>query len=117
MKPSSKPSPSTGGQPGASGTTERDHGGAGSWMPERAQGEDRSTQMERGRTVTDGSGPGDERGGATGAERSDSDGTLPDTGMDRDAGAGAAGGRDRGGQQASRGAQRAIQEDKGRGGR
>lgn len=74
-----------GGESGKGGTTERDHGGKGSHMPERAEGEDRhtdgrTTSMEDGPTSTDGSGPGDERSGPTGRERKDGDGTLPDSG-------------------------------------
>ena len=101
-----------GGQPNASGTTERDHGGKGSSRPDLRDGGDRNrTQMEGGMASTDGRGPGDERRGAAAPTvRSDSEGAVPDTGMDRDAGAGAAAGHDRGGTQASRNAQRAQQE-------
>jgi hypothetical protein len=55
----------------------------------------------------DGQGPGDERHGAVAPQvRRDGDGTLPDGGLDRDSGAGASAGHDRGGKQASRNAQR-----------
>jgi len=102
-----------GGQRGASGTTERDHGGQGSSRPDLREDPNR-VRMEGGMASTDGSGPGDRRSGATSPHvRSDSDGAVPDTGMDRDAGAGAAAGHDRGGKQASRNAQRAAGKDKG----
>jgi hypothetical protein len=68
----------------------------------------------KGPTLSDpGHGPGDERHGPTSPQvRSDSDGAVPDTGMDRDSGAGTAGGRDAGGREASRNAQRAGQGDR-----
>jgi hypothetical protein len=93
---------------GQGGTTDRDHGGGSSHRPrgwDDAHGGD-----ARDHTATaneDGQGPGDERHGAVSPQvRSDSDGTLPDSGFDRDAGAGASAGHDRGGAEASRNAQR-----------
>lgn len=58
-------------------------------------------------TLSEGaSGADDRKQGIVSPEvRSDNDGTLPDRGMDRDSGAGAAGGRDTGGTEASRNAQ------------
>jgi len=93
---------------------QRDHAGRTSeasdaGMQSGGQGANTQGPTPSGATASDpkGHGSGDERHGAMSPEvRSDSDGPVRDTGMDRDSGAGAAGGRDTGGSEASRNAQR-----------
>ena len=88
---------------------QRDHAGRTSEASDAGMQSGGQGANTQGATASDpkGHGSGDTRHGATSPNvRSDAGGPVPDTGMDRDSGAGAAGGRDTGGSEASRNAQR-----------